>query len=122
MGVFLLMLVIAVVIWIMFAFSDGGGSDIFVKTAKDAGVKYAEYQNGTGIAITNNREIILYAEGKIKTYTFDKVRDYRKSIQDAGGVLSVSVKDIDYPEWHIKIRDKKILSRWFEILQQELSD
>lgn len=92
MEVFLLILVIAVVIW-MFAFSDGGGSEIFIKTAKDAGGVYGGGMAGLAAAAAETKR------------------------SRAGTGLFISVKDIDYPEWHIKIRDKKMLSRWFDSLK-----
>ena len=33
----------------------------------------------------------------------------------------ISVRDIENPEWHVKFRDKSILNKWYEILQQEIN-
>lgn len=136
-------IVVLVIIFAIFAFSGGGNSDMFIKFATNIGkIKYSEYQNGTGIAITNCRHVVLCSGDTCKAYTFNQIRDWTKSIETAtyvsgmgvaaaaradmlaraGTGLFISVKDIDYPEWHIKIRDKKMLARWFEILQQELND
>ena len=34
----------------------------------------------------------------------------------------ISVRDIENPEWHVKFRDKSILNKWYEILQQEINE
>ena len=36
--------------------------------------------------------------------------------------LFLSVRDIENPEWHMKWRDKYILKKWYEILQQEINE
>lgn len=107
--------------------------------------KYQQYSNNSGVAIASNGRIILSAGANTKSYDFGAVRSWRTSLQAPGmafggglnGVmvnaveaqraaqntgLFLLVKDIEDPEWHIKISNKKILSKWFEILQQELNE
>ena len=40
----------------------------------------------------------------------------------ANSGLFISVRDIENPEWHVKFRDKSILNKWYEILQQEINE
>lgn len=107
--------------------------------------KYQLYSNNSGIAITTNGKIIVSTGAKAKSYDFNAVREWRTSIQTQGVVyggglqgamanaaeasraaqntgLFLLVKDIEDPEWHIKIRNKKVLSKWYEILHQELNE
>ena len=107
--------------------------------------KYQLYSNNSGIAITTNGKIIVSTGAKAKSYDFNAVREWRTSIQTQGVVyggglqgamanaaeasraaqntgLFLLVKDIEDPEWHIKIRNKKVLSKWYEILHQELKE
>ena len=46
--------------------------------------------------------------------------EMNRAAQNTG--LFLMVKDIENPEWHIKITDKNVLSQWYEILQQELNE
>ena len=107
--------------------------------------KYQLYRNNSGIAVTSNGKIILSTGASTKSYDFSAVRQWRTSLESPGMTygagLSVAlvnaversraaqntglfllVKDVQNPEWHIKITDKKILSQWYEILQQELNE
>ena len=107
--------------------------------------KYQLYSNNSGIAITTNGKIIVSTGAKAKSYDFSSVREWRTSLQApgmafGGGLngamvnmvemnraaqntgLFLLVKDIEDPEWHIKIRNKKVLSKWYEILHQELNE
>ena len=40
----------------------------------------------------------------------------------ANSGLFISVSDIENPEWHVKFRDKSLLNKWYEILQQEINE
>jgi hypothetical protein len=107
--------------------------------------KYQLYRNNSGIAVTGNGKIILSTGAHTKSYDFSAVRQWRTSLQApgmafGGGLngamvnavelsraaqnsgLFLLVKDVENPEWHIKITDKKILSQWYEILHQELNE
>ena len=107
--------------------------------------KYQLYRNNSGIAVTSNGKIILSTGASTKSYDFSAVRQWRTSLETPGMTygagLSVAlvnaversraaqntglfllVKDVQNPEWHIKITDKKILSQWYEILHQELNE
>ena len=107
--------------------------------------KYQLYRNNSGIAVTTNGKIILSTGARAKSYDFSSVRQWRTSLQApgmafGGGLngamvnmvemnraaqntgLFLLVKDIEDPEWHIKISDKKVLSKWYEILHQELNE
>ena len=46
--------------------------------------------------------------------------EMNRAAQNTG--LFLMVKDIENPEWHIKITDKNVLSQWYEVLQQELNE
>lgn len=118
----------------------------FVAEVNACGVpKYQLYRNNSGIAVTSNGKIILATGAKTKSYGFSAVRQWRTSLQApgmafGGGLngamvnvmemnraaqnsgLFLLVKDVENPEWHIKITDKKILSQWYEILHQELNE
>lgn len=107
--------------------------------------KYQLYSNNSGIAVTANGKIIVATGAKTKSYEFSAIRQWRTSLQApgvafGGGLngamvnmvemnraaqntgLFLMVKDIENPEWHIKITDKKALSQWYEILHQELNE
>lgn len=44
----------------------------------------------------------------------------RKEVANTG--LSVRVRDINHPEWFIRMWDKTTRNRWFEILTQEINE
>ncbi len=118
----------------------------FVAEVRACGTpKYQLYRNNTGIAVTGNGKLILSVGPKTKSYDFSAVRQWRTSLQApgvafGGGLngamvnmvemnraaqntgLFLMVKDIENPEWHIKITDKNVLSQWYEVLQQELNE
>ena len=102
-----------------------------------------------GLALVGPFPLVLFfllaLISKDKSYDFNAVREWRTSIQTQGVVyggglqgamanaaeasraaqntgLFLLVKDIEDPEWHIKIRNKKVLSKWYEILHQELNE
>ena len=70
---------------------------------------------------------VLKLNGKVN---FDLKSDMLKSLtnfeiknfDNTNSGLFISVRDIENPEWHVKFRDKSILNKWYEILQQEINE
>ena len=135
----------AAITFLLFAQVKADKNDFFKKVEKFGPSKYGEHINNTGIAVTTNGKIVLANGLKVKAYDFGDVRQWGTSIQDAGMVLGggingviingvegkraaansglfISVRDIENPEWHVKFRDKSILNKWYEILQQEINE
>jgi hypothetical protein len=102
--------------------------------------------DGTGIAIAPARKELLLASGPIRRkYVFGQVREFSTSKRTpdqiigggtVGGMANVAaavraqqgsglfiwVKDIDHPEWRVAMLKTTDQQRWYEILQQNLSD
>lgn len=107
--------------------------------------KYFWCKNYNGIAITGNGNIALYKLDNMKVYQPNQIREWKSSIYEQGIIsgggltglalvaqesakakartgLYLSVKDIEFPTWHISIQDKTTLEKWHEILNQKIND
>lgn len=115
-------------------------------------IQYSNEFANTGIAIDGaNQKIHLMENGFTKTYSFSDVRDWKTNLQTGGHIygggaqgmlansatnagnvkssgLFISVKDIEHPEWHVKLclpgnkEDRKIHARWMEIMKQTINE
>lgn len=118
----------------------------FEKFTSELGeAKYLEYQNRSGIAVAGNGDIVLSEGDFTKSYPKNAIREWQKSVYERGVVsggglaglaviaqeearakagtgLFISVRDVERPQWHIQIRDQGTLTKWMEILRQEIND
>lgn len=103
---------------------------------------YPYYLDNTGIAFDiENKNIYLIDHKKVKTYNVKEIRkfyysysngpeynggdlhDFAENLKDKKNAynnsgLFINVADIDQPQWQIKFSNKKLLLRYFEILNQ----
>ena len=121
------------------------GRSQFMSAARGVDPRFTHFHDASGIAVdAKNRRLILADKNRMRTYSFDDVREHKCAWQtgghsnksgignlirdakneldnrEASGVF-VWVKDIDHPEWRIGFRSKKKAQRWHEILQQALA-
>jgi hypothetical protein len=107
--------------------------------------QYFWCKNYNGIAITAGGDIALYKLDNMKVYQPNQIREWKSSIYEQGIIsgggltglalvaqesakakartgLYLSVKDVEFPTWHIMIQDKSMLEKWHEILNQTIND
>lgn len=111
-----------------------------------AGFAHAQKAGNTAIAVDPVGRRIKLKEGRsVKEYDLKDVRGWRTNRQSGGTTVHggmagfmhnvnaaaentrasgifVSVRDIDFPEWRIKLYDRKSQARWMEILDQAVNE
>jgi len=129
----------------------GAAQDQFDEFVKKVGpVDVSAYSCGSGIAVQLKEQLLsLKEDEKQRTYPFSQVRSWRSTLATPGRVeartvaelgaaaaknsgmmtrarmdtgIFISVKDIDNPVWHVRLRDQATLNRWHEILNQALGE
>lgn len=132
------------VYWLKKSTGNAGRAD-FQSQATSAGATRQWFGERSGIAISSaNSKIVVSQDGETRTYGFDDIRKWTTNLDSswAAGTgmagaqahlavdaqryentgLFVQVKDVDHPEWHIRIQKKPELNRWFEILTQTVNE
>jgi hypothetical protein len=122
------------------------GRDRFEQVASEFGATQRWWGERTGIALSSkNSKVVLASDGTLKTYDFSDIRAWRSSLDTsfvvagtgaaaAGAQVGmglrrmantgvfVTVKDIDHPEWHVRIRKNLELNRWYELMTQVVNE
>ena len=111
-----------------------------MQAAHQLGAAYSHWEDAGGLAVAPDAEKLLLASGRLRRlYDFADIRtaglnhaegtasmNFASRASVIGAVLdadlnngiTIEVKDIDHPTWHMPFKRRADIVRWREILQQ----
>ncbi|NIK07101.1 hypothetical protein GGR63_002116 [Xanthomonas sp. 3272] len=85
----------------------------------------SHFNKRTGIAISTARSSIKFKMGSAaKAYELSDVRSWDKHWHRSKheGTISVSVRDIDHPNWTVKFGNEREMDKWYELIRQAINE